>query len=66
MTWRCRMSLMWGCTFMHLSDEQFTEWLLGDAGDEVILHLRRCAACRDEAYELRETISNCIGEDGYG
>jgi TonB family protein len=54
---------------MHLNDEQITEWLLDDAADEVMLHLRRCAACRDEAYELRETIGNCMGRitmDNFG
>jgi TonB family protein len=53
----------------HLTDEQITEWLLDYADDEVLLHLRRCAACRDEAHGLHQTITDCtrrLNMDNFG
>jgi TonB family protein len=41
----------------HLSDEQITGWLLDDADDAVALHLRECAACREETQNLRGALN---------
>ena len=42
----------------HLSDEQFTELLLGGRQTWVQAHLQECAACREEA----ERVSGAIGD----
>ena len=42
----------------HLSDEQFTELLLGSRPSWVQAHLSECAACREEA----ERVSGAIGD----
>ena len=41
----------------HLSDEQFNQWVLGEAENAVGQHLETCEACRHEAEELKETLS---------
>jgi len=41
----------------HLSEEQFSELALGSAGSETILHLEKCALCRRQDEELRQTLA---------
>jgi hypothetical protein len=41
---------------MHLTDEQFTSYLLGAPDADVREHLERCAECRTEAHLLSETV----------
>jgi hypothetical protein len=42
----------------HLSEDQFTEWVLGIRDECVLRHLEMCRACSVEAEELRRTISS--------
>ena len=41
----------------HLSEEQITEWALGESGEPVLRHLEDCAVCSREAQELRNTLA---------
>lgn len=41
----------------HLTDEEFTEWLAGEANPEAQTHLDVCPQCRAEALQLRDGIS---------
>jgi hypothetical protein len=41
----------------HLSDEQFAEWLAGEASPEAQEHVRGCELCSREAAGLRDQIS---------
>lgn len=42
----------------HLSDDQVTEWILGNYREDVSRHLEACDACRVEVVELRGTLSH--------
>ena len=41
----------------HLSDDQFTDWVLGTRDESVLRHLETCEACLAEAEELRRSIA---------
>ncbi len=40
----------------HLSEQQLSEWILGEAGTEAGQHLDACSTCRREAEQLKEAL----------
>lgn len=40
----------------HLTDEQFADWLSGEAAPEIRSHLASCEQCNTEALQLRDDI----------
>ena len=45
----------------HLSSEQLSEYVLGQPGPEVALHVQHCAACRAELAQFREALGALRG-----
>jgi hypothetical protein len=41
----------------HLSDEQISNWLIGERTADAEAHLRECAACRGEIARMEETFA---------
>jgi hypothetical protein len=41
----------------HLSEDQMTEWALGESDEHVLRHLETCVACSREAEELRSALA---------